>query len=100
MKAIRILVGAAMLPVMLRQSRSPALVNTCLITDSVPRMVDFYAHLLGQPTQRVGDVYAEFHTPAAVLAIFSAAAQEAYIPGSARSGPNASVILEFRVDNV
>jgi uncharacterized glyoxalase superfamily protein PhnB len=45
-------------------------------------------------------VYAEFHTGAAVLAIFSAEAQQKYIPGSAEPAKNRSSILEFRVANV
>ena len=35
-----------------------------------------------------------------MLALFSANAQEAYIPGSAQAGMNKSVILEFRVNDV
>jgi uncharacterized glyoxalase superfamily protein PhnB len=35
-----------------------------------------------------------------VLAIFSAAAQEKYIPGSAEAAHNKSVILEFQVADV
>jgi uncharacterized glyoxalase superfamily protein PhnB len=45
-------------------------------------------------------VYAEFHTGAGVLAIFSAEAQEKYIPGAAEPANNRSAILEFRVANV
>jgi len=35
-----------------------------------------------------------------VLAIFSAEAQEKYIPGSAEAAENKSMILEFRVTDV
>jgi catechol 2,3-dioxygenase-like lactoylglutathione lyase family enzyme len=35
-----------------------------------------------------------------VLAIFSASAQEKYIPGSAKAARNQSAILEFSVTNV
>jgi uncharacterized glyoxalase superfamily protein PhnB len=35
-----------------------------------------------------------------VLAIFSAQAQEEYIPGSAEAGKNRSIILQFKVANV
>lgn len=100
MKLMLVLIVAALLPGAPRRSNRPALVNTCLITDHVPALVDFYTRVLGQPARRTGDVYAEFHTPTAVLAIFSAAAEEAYIPGSAQPGRNASAILEFRVDDV
>ncbi len=47
-----------------------------------------------------GPDYAEFPTSAGVLAIFSAEAQEKYIPGSTETAQNKSVILEFRVANV
>lgn len=41
-----------------------------------------------------------FHTGSGVLAIFSAKAQERYIPGSAVGGNNRSVVLEFKVADV
>ena len=76
------------------------LVNTCLITRDVRRLVDFYESVLIMKARRTGDDYAEFHTDAGVLAIFSAAAQERYIPHSAEAGDNKSVIIEFRVADV
>jgi uncharacterized glyoxalase superfamily protein PhnB len=79
----------------------PVLVNTCLITGKFRELVDFYQHALGVSPQPVtSGVYAEFHTGAGVLAIFSAEAQEKYIPGSAEPANNRSAILEFRVANV
>jgi uncharacterized glyoxalase superfamily protein PhnB len=77
-----------------------ALVNTCLITANVDRLVHFYEPILAQNAQRSGKDYAEFRTGAGVLAVFSAAAQENYIPGSAEAAKNRSVILEFRVSDV
>jgi catechol 2,3-dioxygenase-like lactoylglutathione lyase family enzyme len=100
MKIVLALIGAAVLTATQPGHDSPTLVNTCLITDHVAVLVDFYQRVLALPAQRTGDAYAEFHTGAAVLAIFSAAAQEAYIPGSARPAHNASTILEFRVGDV
>lgn len=44
--------------------------------------------------------YAEFPTGTGVLAIFSAEAQEKYIPGSAEPANNKSSILEFKVADV
>lgn len=82
-------------------SSKPVLVNTCLITRNFTQLVDFYQHVLGAaPQPRIDDVYAEFHTGAGVLAIFSAEAQEQYIPGSAQPAGNKSIILEFKVENV
>jgi uncharacterized glyoxalase superfamily protein PhnB len=80
--------------------QAPALVNTCLITKNVKELVKFYASVLKRDAQMSSDDYAEFHTDVGVLAIFSAAAQERYIPGSALAASNRSVILEFRVADV
>lgn len=78
-------------------ARGPVLVNACLITDNIRRLVDFYEPVLQRKAKWSGDTYAEFATGAAILAIFSAEAQEKYIPGSAEAGKNRNVILEFRV---
>jgi uncharacterized glyoxalase superfamily protein PhnB len=47
-----------------------------------------------------GNDYAEFSSAAGALTIFSAEAQERYIPGSAEAGKNRSAILEFEVTDV
>lgn len=78
----------------------PRLVNTCLITNSVKRLVEFYEPILGLKAKRSGEDYAEFPTGGGVLAIFSEEAQEKYIPGSAEAEKNKSVILEFEVRDV
>jgi uncharacterized glyoxalase superfamily protein PhnB len=80
------------------QARSgPVLVNTCLITNNIQRLVAFYEPVLQRKAKWSGEDYAEFATGTGVLAIFSAAAQEKYISGSAEADRNRSVILEFRV---
>src|SRR5580704_3402996 len=81
-------------------SRIPRLVNTCVITNNVKRLVEFYEPILGLKATRSGEDYAEFPSDAGVFAIFSAEAQEKYIPGSTESAKNRSVILEFRVSDV
>jgi catechol 2,3-dioxygenase-like lactoylglutathione lyase family enzyme len=81
-------------------SADPVLVNTCLITNDVQKLTTFYQRILGIPPQKSGEDYVEFRTTAGTLALFSAAAQEKYIPGSAIAGQNRSTILEFRVANV
>jgi len=83
-----------------RPKHTPVLINTCLITRNVDRLVAFYEPILQMKAERTGGDYAEFHTGAGVLAIFSAAAQERYIPGSAVAADNRGVVLEFRVDDV
>ena len=82
------------------ETATPVLRNTCLVTKNVTRLVDFYSRVLGTQAKTSGNHYAEFHTGATVLAIFSAEAQEKYIPGSAQAASNKSSILEFEVGNV
>ena len=82
------------------RSSHPVLVNTCVVTKNVNRLVAFYEPVLGLKAQWSGDDYAEFATGTGVLAIFSSSAQEKYIPGSAEAATNRSVILEFDVADV
>ncbi len=79
---------------------APALINTCLITNDVEKLANFYKRVLQIAPQKSGDNYVEFRTTAGTLALFSADAQEEYIQGSAAAGQNRSIILEFRVANV
>jgi catechol 2,3-dioxygenase-like lactoylglutathione lyase family enzyme len=81
-------------------TRVPALVNTCLFTNNVRRLVDFYEPILGMKAKRPDKTYAEFSTGVGVLAIFSVEAQEKYIPGSTAGEKNGSMVLEFKVVNV
>ena len=76
---------------------SPTLAHTCLITGDVERLVSFYEPILRVKAKRSGADYAEFTTGASVLAIFSFAAQEKYIPGSSQAAANHSLVLEFQV---
>jgi len=78
----------------------PVLVNTCLITGNFAELVGFYQHVLGISPRVSNGVYAEFPTGAGILAIFTAEAQQRYIPGSALPANNRSAILEFKVANV
>ncbi len=83
-----------------RRQLNPILINTCLITTNVSRLVNFYEKVLGLKAQWSGEQYAEFRTGIGVLAIFSADAQQKYIPGSADAASNRSAILEFKVSDV
>ncbi|MGD0571352.1 MAG: VOC family protein [Candidatus Sulfotelmatobacter sp.] len=78
----------------------PSLQNACVITSDVKRLVEFYEPILATKAKWSGKDYAEFPTAVGVLAVFSAAAQENYIPGSTEAARNRSVILEFRVASV
>ena len=79
---------------------TPILTNTCLITTNASRLVHFYENVLGMKAHWSGEQYAELRTGVGVLAIFSADAQEKYIPGSANAASNRSTILEFKVADV
>jgi catechol 2,3-dioxygenase-like lactoylglutathione lyase family enzyme len=81
-------------------SPGPRLMHTCLITDDVNRLVRFYEPILALKARRSGEDYAEFRTSAGVLAVFSARAQERYIPASAEAAKNRSAILEFQVTDI
>ena len=99
-----IVLGVAALVVCLRLGANnpqtqpnPILINTCLITTNISRLVNFYENVLGMKARWSGEHYAEFHTGVGVLAIFSAEAQEKYIPGSSEAASNRSAILQFKV---
>jgi len=78
----------------------PKLMHACLITNNVNQLVEFYEPILMLKAQKSGEDYAEFRTGVGVLALFSVAAQEKYIPGSANAAKNGNVILEFEVTDV
>jgi uncharacterized glyoxalase superfamily protein PhnB len=80
--------------------RTPRLTNACVVTHNVKQLVEFYEPILEIKATISGETYAGFPTGAGVLAIFSAEAQEEYIPGSTEAAKNKSVILEFRVADV
>ena len=79
---------------------APMLFNTCLITRNVRRLVDFYESVLKLKAKWSGKDSAEFPTGVGVLAIFSAEAQESYIPSASEAANNKGMVLEFRVDDV
>jgi uncharacterized glyoxalase superfamily protein PhnB len=83
-----------------KRSIRPALISTCVITKDVKRLVGFYEPILEVKAKWSGEDYAEFATGVGVLAIFSADAQEKYIPGSAEAAKNRTIILEFEVADV
>jgi catechol 2,3-dioxygenase-like lactoylglutathione lyase family enzyme len=80
--------------------RTPVLAHTCLITSDVKQLVAFYESALQMKAKTSGEDYAEFPAGGNILAIFSADAQERYIPGSAEPAKNRSLVLEFRVADV
>jgi uncharacterized glyoxalase superfamily protein PhnB len=80
--------------------QTPSLIYTCLITNDVKQLTEFYDRVLQVTPHPSGDRYVEFPTSTGTLAIFDAKAQEKYIPGSAQARQNRSAILEFNVADV
>lgn len=78
-------------------NRPPRLVNTCVITNNVKRLVEFYEPILLLKAKWTGEDYAEFFTGQGLPAVLSAQDQEKYIPGSSKAEENKSVVLESRV---
>ena len=82
------------------KNRTPALINTCIITSDMAQLLEFYSRVLDMTPVVTGSDYAEFRTQVGVLAIFSAQAQEKYIPHATTPASNRSAILEFEVMDV
>jgi predicted enzyme related to lactoylglutathione lyase len=71
-----------------------------VITDDVDRLVGFYERVTGVTAQRPAPVFAEFPFPSGRLAIGHSDTTRLFGERSARAAANASVIVEFRVDDV
>jgi catechol 2,3-dioxygenase-like lactoylglutathione lyase family enzyme len=71
----------------------------CLITESVPALVQFYTKILG--CQAAGDdTHAEFEMGGVSLAIFTRQGTEAMAPGSMEGAGYGSFTIGFEVDDV
>jgi catechol 2,3-dioxygenase-like lactoylglutathione lyase family enzyme len=76
------------------------LTHSCIITENVQRLNNFYKEVLQIEPQAYGDDYVEFPTDCGVLSIFSFKAQEELAKGSTKPESNRCLELEFDVDNV
>lgn len=76
------------------------LTHSCIITQSIERLQEFYADVLRIEPQAYGEYYVEFPTECGTLSLYSLVAHEQLAPGSARAASNRSVELEFQVDDV
>jgi catechol 2,3-dioxygenase-like lactoylglutathione lyase family enzyme len=77
----------------------PRLVNACVITNDVRRLVEFYESMLRLKTKRSAQTTPSF-PPVDEYWRFSRQRPRKCIPGSAEAAKNKSVILEFRVADV
>ena len=73
------------------------LTHSCIITENIERLREFYESVLQIEPQTYGDSYVEFPTGCGTLSLFSLAAHEELAPDSARSAANRSLELEFQV---
>lgn len=71
-----------------------------IITDDVDRLVAFYELVTGITAVRPAPVFANFTTDSATLAIGSTATVAMLGDRAPKPGSNASVIIEFMVDDV
>lgn len=73
--------------------------HSCIITNDVPRLTEFYKEILQIEPTGEGN-YIEFPTENGLLSLFSIEAMEQYAPNSAQTASNKSIILEFEVPDV
>jgi catechol 2,3-dioxygenase-like lactoylglutathione lyase family enzyme len=76
------------------------LTHSCIITESIERLREFYTDVLQIEPPTYGKNYVEFPTECGTLSLFSLGAHEELAPGSARSAANRSLELEFQVADV
>ena len=76
------------------------LTHSCIITENVKKLSDFYKEVLQIEPQFYGDDYVEFPTDCGVLSLFSLKAHEELAKGSIIPASNRCLELEFNVDNV
>ncbi|WP_100488474.1 VOC family protein [Sporolactobacillus pectinivorans] len=76
------------------------LTHSCIITNRVNELCDFYKLVLQIQPQIFGKDYVEFPTDGGILSFFSFDAQEKYAAGTTKPAFNKSLELEFNVDNV
>lgn len=75
------------------------LVQARIVTADVPRLADFYQHVLGAAAAG-SEEYVELRTGGARLALSSQHAMNIYCRRAAVPGENRSVILDFEVEDV
>ncbi|QPZ38079.1 VOC family protein [Paramicrobacterium chengjingii] len=76
------------------------LTATRIITDDLPRIVDFYERITGIQSVRLHELFAELRTESGTLAFASSSTIPLLGEGSAEARANRSVILDIRVDDV
>jgi predicted enzyme related to lactoylglutathione lyase len=75
-------------------------VSIRIITDDVARLTGFYERVTGVEATWSTEDFAELITASAILAIASTRTVPLFAPGAARPASNATVIVDFLVDDV
>lgn len=78
----------------------PTLTHTCIVTERVSPLRDFYTMVLGMAPTRAHDDYVEFGTARAALSLYARSRLEPYAPGATTPGTNRCVMIEFEVHDV
>ena len=76
------------------------LTHSCIITEKIKVLTDFYEKVLQIEPETYGDDYVEFPTDAGVLSLFSFKAHEELAPRSTKPATNSCLELEFQVEDV
>ena len=76
------------------------LTHSCIITENIKKLNEFYKDALQIEPQMYGDDYTEFPTEGGILSLFSYKAHEELAKGSVVPALNRCLELEFNVDDV
>lgn len=76
------------------------LTHTCIITENIDEVSEFYENILKIKAVRYGDHYTEFVTGGGTLSLFSLSEHEKLAPSTAEAASNKSIELEFEVINI
>ena len=83
-----------------RDGLAPTFASVRVVTDDVPRMVDFYERVIGLPATWSTDVFAEVNTETATLAVAGIETMALFGGEVARAAANRTMIIEFLVADV
>ena len=76
------------------------LTTSCIITENIEQLSEFYERVLQLEAHFYGEDYVEFETETADLSLFSLKEHEKLAADSAVHGTNKNVLLEFMVEDV
>jgi predicted enzyme related to lactoylglutathione lyase len=81
-------------------NKTVKLTHSCLITQKLETLRDFYREVLQVEPRVYQDDYLEFPSEGAILSLYKQESLDKTVPGAAQAGANKSVMLEFQVADV